>query len=44
MLLEQAENKRFIKTLRGRVTNLFILIVNKLPFTIREKADKEENE
>ena len=38
MLLEKAENKLLIRTVRDRVSNLFILIVNKLPFTIREES------
>ena len=44
MLLEKAENKLLIKTFRGRVSNLFILIVNELPFTIREESRRRREE
>ena len=38
MLLKEAENKLLIRTLRGRVSDLFILIVNKLSFTTRKES------
>ena len=38
MLLKEAENKLLIKTLRDRVSTLFILIENELPFTIKKES------